>query len=90
MNTQAFYNSAAWKKKRLYVLRRDGYACQNCVRYGKFVDADTVHHLKELIDYPELRLKSSNLISLCKACHNKAHGSTKGGSHGRYKNIKQR
>jgi 5-methylcytosine-specific restriction endonuclease McrA len=25
------------------------------------------------MDYPELKLKSWNLISLCNACHNKAH-----------------
>ncbi len=33
--------------------------------------ANEVHHIKELEDYPDLALVDSNLISLCKACHEK-------------------
>ena len=68
-----FYTSAKWRHKREIILKRDGYLCQNCKRYGKQVQAVTVHHIKHLDEYPELALDSKNLISLCNACHNKQH-----------------
>ena len=73
MNLETFYKSRAWKIKREAILRRDGFMCQECKRYGKAREAKTVHHIIHLEDDPSLALKSSNLISLCTACHNKAH-----------------
>ncbi|MDE5884327.1 MAG: HNH endonuclease [Oscillospiraceae bacterium] len=70
---QAFYKSAAWKKKRLVILRRDGYQCQDCKRYGRIRQAVTVHHIQHLDEHPELAFRSDNLISLCAECHNKRH-----------------
>lgn len=67
------YNSTQWRQKQKTILRRDGYMCQWCKRYGKRVDATTVHHIKHVDEYPELAYVNSNLISLCNACHNKAH-----------------
>ncbi len=67
------YNSARWKKKRLAILRRDGYKCVWCRRYGKAVPAKIVHHIKDADGYPELAFTDSNLVSLCQGCHNKAH-----------------
>lgn len=32
------YNSAKWRKKQKAILRRDGYMCQWCKRYGKRVE----------------------------------------------------
>ncbi len=75
------YNSRRWKKKRKEILRRDGYLCQLCKRYGKQTEAVTVHHIKHADEYPELAFSDDNLVSLCNACHNKQHpekaGSTK-------------
>lgn len=68
-----FYNSAAWKRKRAAILRRDGYMCQRCKRYGRQRQAQTVHHIKHLDEYPELAYDSTNLISLCNDCHNAEH-----------------
>lgn len=68
-----FYNSYAWKIKRKAILRRDGYLCQNCKRYGRLREAMTVHHIKHLEEFPELALVDSNLVSLCAKCHNKEH-----------------
>lgn len=67
------YKSKRWKKKRAVILRRDNYKCQMCIRYGKNVDAETVHHIKHVEDYPELAFVDKNLISLCNDCHNKQH-----------------
>ena len=68
-----FYVSPQWRKKRELILRRDGYRCQECRRYGRITQANTVHHIKHLEDRPDLALVSSNLVSLCRACHAKAH-----------------
>lgn len=68
-----FYNSTKWENKREQILKRDGYVCQNCKRFGKKVEATTVHHIKHYDTNPELGLIDSNLVSLCSACHNKAH-----------------
>lgn len=67
------YKDTRWKRKQKQILRRDGYMCQWCKRYGRKVEATTVHHIKHVEEYPELAFVDSNLISLCFGCHNKAH-----------------
>lgn len=67
------YNLPRWKRKRERILRRDGYKCQMCKRYGRNTDATTVHHVKHVDEYPELAWEDGNLVSLCAACHDKAH-----------------
>jgi len=83
------YNSArhkAWAEK---VLRRAGYLCEECRRYGRLdknglpVRATTAHHIKHRDEYPELQYVVSNGRALCERCHNKAHPE-KGGAHGHY------
>lgn len=77
------YNSTKWKYKRKQILRGDGYMCQWCKRYGKKVEAATVHHIKPAGEYPELAYIDDNLISLCSGCHNKVHPE-KAKNHRRY------
>lgn len=72
-DTNPFYITTRWKRKRAAILRRDKYLCQDCKRYGRTREAKEVHHIKHLEDHPELAYEDSNLISLCHACHNKAH-----------------
>ena len=67
------YKSAKWRRKRAVILRRDGYQCRLCKRYGKITEATVVHHIKHAEDYPELAYVNDNLISLCEACHNRQH-----------------
>lgn len=67
------YKSNKWKKKRESILRRDKYICRECVRYGKACEATEVHHIKHVDEFPEYAFENDNLISLCKACHNKKH-----------------
>ena len=89
--TKAFYNSSAWKQKRLQILERDHYECQDCRRRlkdavaaghilqgedRKIRRAEEVHHIVELKEHPELGLEDDNLISLCVKCHNLRHGRT--------------
>ena len=67
------YKSKKWKRKRELVLRRDGYLCCECKKYGRKREAVTVHHIKHVDEFPELAYTDGNLISLCNACHNKMH-----------------
>lgn len=67
------YTGKAWRAKRKTILRRDGYQCRECRRYGRARDAVEVHHIKPVDEYPELAYEDSNLVSLCHACHNKMH-----------------
>lgn len=73
MKIEEFYNSPQWRRKRELILRRDGYRCQECKRYGRITPAVTVHHIHHLEDRPDLALVSSNLVSLCRQCHNAKH-----------------
>lgn len=73
LESKAFYNSKEWIKCRKMVLMRDRYLCRECFKKKKIVKADVVHHIKELVDYPELALILNNLESLCHACHNNIH-----------------
>ena len=75
-----FYLSAKWKHKRQTIMRRDGYMCRECRKYGRVREAVEVHHIKHLEDYPELAYDDSNLVSLCRDCHRKMHPE-KGGRH---------
>lgn len=66
----------AWREK---VLRRAGYLCEECRRYGR-TDADgnpiratTAHHIKHRDEYPELQYRVDNGQALCAKCHAKAH-----------------
>ena len=56
-----FYKSRLWTNCRKKALERDHYECQ------------TVHHIKEIRDYPHLALELDNLMSLCRACHERIH-----------------
>ncbi len=67
------YHSARWKKKRAYVLKRDGYLCRYSKRYGKNVEATRVHHIYPAKDYPEYAWEDWNLISLSAAAHELMH-----------------
>lgn len=73
MDTSMNYHAArhrAWREK---VLRKAGYLCEECARYGRRTPATVAHHVKHADAFPELRYLVSNGRALCAACHNKAH-----------------
>lgn len=67
------YNSKKWKRKAAHIMKRDGYMCVLCKRYGKMRPAQVVHHIQHVDEFPELAYTDRNLESLCVACHNKLH-----------------
>lgn len=75
--TNPFYLSRAWRRKRLEILERDHYECVMCRAEGKATtNADAIleiDHIKELDECPDLALVDSNLQTLCKDCHNRKH-----------------
>lgn len=63
-------NCIDWQFKRLKVLIRDAYTCQDC----KVVAIDLhVHHLYYIKDKLPWEMDESGLISLCAKCHKKRH-----------------
>lgn len=72
-NIKAFYNSAAWLHIRDEVLEEQHHECQICKAKGIYTEAVTVHHIKHLRQHPELALNKSNLMAVCKDCHNELH-----------------
>jgi 5-methylcytosine-specific restriction enzyme A len=71
--SKLFYNSDAWRNCREMILARDLGLCRICTTPVNPVPADTVHHIKHLRDFWELRFNPENLISVCASCHNKLH-----------------
>ena len=85
----AHYKTAKHRTWAQKVLRRAGYLCEECRRYGRTdkdglpVRATTAHHIKHYEDFPELALDLNNGRALCNSCHNRAHPE-KGGKFWRY------
>ena len=73
MDEKKFLDSARWQRKRAAVLRRDGYICQDCKRYGRKTPATLVHHVIPYEEDAARALDEKNLVSLCEACHNRRH-----------------
>ena len=65
------YYGNKWKKKRLRILRLDGYVDQIDKRYGRTEVAVVVHHIYPAEQYPEYAWQDWNLISVSLATHNK-------------------
>jgi 5-methylcytosine-specific restriction endonuclease McrA len=67
--------SALWEKNKIIALKRDNYTCQICFRKGGHLD---VHHIKFLstfsLEENDKAHDLSNLITLCRGCHNHLHG----------------
>ena len=74
-----YYTRKRHRKWREDVIRRAGYLCEECKRYGRTdengqpIIATTAHHIKPRELYPELQYDVRNGRALCEACHNKAH-----------------
>ena len=67
-----------WQAVRMLALRRDKFRCRDSARYGKVVDATTVHHIWPAEDYPEYAWERWNLIALSHEAHNAMHDRTSG------------
>lgn len=73
-------NSARWHEVRAAVIARDCGLCRDCAERGLIRVATEVHHIVPVetagasaVRMEELALDSTNLISLCHACHRERH-----------------
>ena len=76
--TKDFYRTSKWKKKRIRILRRDKYKCQEAKRFGLYEEATTVHHIYPREEYPQLSYEDWNLISVSGSRHGTFHDKTTG------------
>jgi len=53
-----------WEVFRKKILERDKHICQKCSKIG-----NTIHHIKNRRDFPELCWNKENVITVCKGCH---------------------
>ncbi len=67
------YKTPRWRRLREKILRRDGYLSQEALRYGRHVEADTVHHIYRAEEYPEFAWAPWNLISITADEHRDMH-----------------
>lgn len=51
---------------RIKVFKRDNYICQKCHQIGGKLEA---HHIKSWVNFPKLRFRVSNGLTLCYKCH---------------------
>lgn len=64
-----------YKKWRMAVFQRDNWTCQTCGIRSKAGEPIYLqaHHIKGWAQYPELRFKVENGITLCEECHKLAN-----------------
>jgi len=66
---ESFYHLKQWKKIREYVLRRDNYLCQYCLRFGIIRPSKTVDHIVPGQVASDLITDVDNLATICYSCH---------------------
>lgn len=75
------YNNTAWRKLRDSYLKLHPL-CENCLKEGKVVPAEDVHHKRSPFQKGEINwtllMEPENLQSLCKECHGKEHAKEQG------------
>lgn len=67
------YKGRRWQRVRREVLARDRFLCRECARYGKTTEANTVHHVFPVEDWPGREWERWNMIALCLQCHDAMH-----------------
>ena len=68
MSSQSTIEHGKFNKSDTYkkILKRDNYTCQLCSGLCNL----EIHHILSWTKYPELRYEETNIITLCKICHN--------------------
>ena len=67
------YKSRRWLSLRSSILRRDKGRCRDAARYGRLVEATTVHHVYPVEDFPGWQWCPWNLISVSAEAHDSFH-----------------
>lgn len=67
------YHEPKWEALRKRALVRDKYIDRYQARYGKMRNADLVHHIFPVKEFPEYQYCLWNLISVSRSTHNLFH-----------------
>lgn len=70
---QQIYARSFWKEIEENVNRRDHGKCVRCDASKKGKKAMHTHHIKRWHDYPKLRFVLSNIVIVCRECHQWIH-----------------
>lgn len=73
MANDTHYNLRRHREWSAKVMKRAGYLCERCKRYGRKVPAKVAHHKIPVKERPDLAYDASNGEALCDSCHNKEH-----------------
>jgi hypothetical protein len=71
---KALRNALEYRAWRRLVFARDNYTCQECGKYGGYLES---HHIVPLKETTEFMLDINNGITLCRPCHVKTMGKEK-------------
>lgn len=75
------YGTARWKRLRAMTLAEHPFCemAELCVqRTGHPAPATDVHHIKGVVEHPELAWEESNLLASCHECHAQHTARTEG------------
>ncbi len=75
MNYSEKLKNPLWQKKRLEVLQRDDFTCQNC---GDTKNTLHVHHRNYCFGFEPWEYQLIDLITLCEICHEDESDTVKG------------
>ena len=64
-----FRNTKDWRRKAKEIKQRDVYLCALCAAKGRITPGEEVHHIEPLEECYDRRLDNTNLITLCRKCH---------------------
>lgn len=64
---QRGYDSS-WRVVRQYHLENNPL-CFDCLKQGRYIPGQDIHHIKKLAEFPHLRDDPNNLMTLCHSCH---------------------
>ena len=74
---ETFYKSKTWEECRKSYLKSVGGLCERCLTKGIHEPAKIVHHKRELspanINDAKVTLDWTNLMAVCKPCHEEIH-----------------
>ena len=72
-----FYSGPEWRATKEAYLSKVGRLCERCLKQGKVVPAEIVHHKIHLtpdnLTNPDIALSFSNLEAVCRRHHAEAH-----------------
>jgi 5-methylcytosine-specific restriction endonuclease McrA len=66
---KTFYSTKEWFKVRGKVLRRDNFTCKFCGFHSMAKGMMVVDHVVPRMHRPDLAYAMTNLVTLCKHCH---------------------